>query len=127
AAWTGGQQVDWPALHPGDRPARVALPGYPFDGDRVWLAAADAELAALGAGRDALAAGRDLLGGGRSAHAAERDDASDAGPSTPGARRDPEGLLLTRRWRPAPPVPRSAPPSLTAVLAAPGTEALAAR
>ncbi|MEU5226815.1 amino acid adenylation domain-containing protein, partial [Streptomyces toyocaensis] len=53
-AWTAGQQVDWPALHPGGRPARVALPGYPFDGDRVWLAAADAELAALGAGRDAL-------------------------------------------------------------------------
>ncbi|XKK62165.1 KR domain-containing protein [Streptomyces sp. ARC32] len=28
-AWTGGQQVDWPALHPGGRPARVALPGTP--------------------------------------------------------------------------------------------------
>ncbi|MGP4089842.1 amino acid adenylation domain-containing protein, partial [Streptomyces sp. KR55] len=118
-AWTGGQQVDWPALHPGGRPARVALPGYPFDGDRVWLAAADAELAALGAGRDAL-------GGGRSAHGADHD-ASDASHSAPGARRDPEGLLLTRQWRPAPPVPRSAPPALTAVLAAPGTEALAAR
>ncbi|MFG2630368.1 amino acid adenylation domain-containing protein [Streptomyces sp. NPDC048473] len=125
-AWTGGQQVDWPALHPGGRPARVALPGYPFDGDRVWLAAADAELAALGAGRDALGAGRDALDGGRSAHGADHD-ASDASHNALGARRDPEGLLLTRQWRPAPPVPRSAPPALTAVLAAPGTEALAAR
>ncbi|MGY1495106.1 amino acid adenylation domain-containing protein [Streptomyces sp. QTS52] len=118
-AWTGGQQVDWPALHPGGRPARVALPGYPFDGDRVWLAAADAELAALGARRDAL-------GGGRSAHGADHE-VSDASHSAPGARRDPEGLLLTRQWRPAPPVSRSAPPALTAVLAAPGSEALAAR
>ncbi|MEU5796214.1 amino acid adenylation domain-containing protein [Streptomyces sp. NPDC047813] len=125
-AWTGGQQVDWPALHPGGRPARVALPGYPFDGDRVWLAAADAELAALGAGRDAL-------GGGRSAHGAGHDasgaghSASGAGHNALGAGRDPEGLLLTRQWLPAPPVPRTAPPALTAVLAAPGTEALAAR
>ncbi|MGW0948892.1 amino acid adenylation domain-containing protein [Streptomyces sp. NPDC002623] len=146
-AWTGGQQVDWPALHPGGRPARVALPGYPFDGDRVWLAAADAELAALGAGRNVLGAGRDALGGGHDGLGAGRDalgggrdalgggpsaqgadqDASDASHSGPGARRDPEGLLLTRQWRPAPPVPRSAPPALTAVLAAPGTEALAAR
>ncbi|WP_328877591.1 non-ribosomal peptide synthetase [Streptomyces sp. NBC_00299] len=118
-AWTGGQQVDWSALHPGGSRARVALPGYPFDGDRVWLAAADAELAALGAGRAAPA-------GGRSAGRADQD-ASDAGHSASGARRDPEGLLLTRQWRPAPPVPRSAPPTLTAVLAAPGTEALAAR
>ncbi|MBQ1098895.1 amino acid adenylation domain-containing protein, partial [Streptomyces sp. b94] len=139
-AWTGGRPVDWPALHPGGRPARVALPGYPFDGDRVWLAAADAELAALGAGRDARGAGRDALGGrrdargagrdalggGRSAHGAEHD-ASEAGHSVRGARRDPEGLLLTRQWRAAPPVPRSAPPALTAVLVAPGTEALAAR
>ncbi|MFJ8189256.1 amino acid adenylation domain-containing protein [Streptomyces sp. NPDC096094] len=153
-AWTGGQQVDWPALHPGGRPARVALPGYPFDGDRVWLAAADAELTALGAGRDARGAGRDAHGAGRDAHGADVDahgggrgghgadlDAHRGGRSAQGAdhgapdashgargdRRDPEGLLLTRQWRPAPPGPRSAPPALTAVLAAPGTEALAAR
>ncbi|MFG2267366.1 amino acid adenylation domain-containing protein [Streptomyces sp. NPDC048720] len=118
-AWTGGQRVDWAALHPAGRPARVALPGYPFDGDRVWLAAADAELAALGAGRD-------TPGDGRSAPGADHD-ASDAGHSAPGARQASEGLLLTKQWRPAPPVPRSAPPALTAVLAAPGTEALAAR
>ncbi|WP_412080952.1 amino acid adenylation domain-containing protein [Streptomyces sp. MCL20-2] len=48
-AWTAGRQVDWAALHHGARPARVALPGYPFGGGRVWLAAADAELAALDA------------------------------------------------------------------------------
>ncbi|KJK56411.1 hybrid non-ribosomal peptide synthetase/type I polyketide synthase, partial [Saccharothrix sp. ST-888] len=51
AAWTTGRQVDWSALHNGVRPGRVALPGYPFDGERVWLAAADAELAALDADR----------------------------------------------------------------------------
>ncbi|MFJ8472832.1 amino acid adenylation domain-containing protein [Kitasatospora sp. NPDC094011] len=53
AAWTAGRTVDWSALHHGVRPGRVALPGYPFDGDRVWLAAADAELAALAQGRPA--------------------------------------------------------------------------
>ncbi|WP_316524147.1 non-ribosomal peptide synthetase [Kitasatospora brasiliensis] len=47
AAWTTGRKVDWSALHPGTRPGRVALPGYPFDGERIWLAAAEAELAAL--------------------------------------------------------------------------------
>ncbi|MFJ9773636.1 amino acid adenylation domain-containing protein [Kitasatospora sp. NPDC101157] len=51
AAWTGGRRVDWSALHRGARPGRVALPGYPFEGGRVWLAAADAELAALDADR----------------------------------------------------------------------------
>ncbi|MEZ3179524.1 amino acid adenylation domain-containing protein [Streptomyces pimonensis] len=118
-AWTGGQQVDWPALHAGGRPTRVALPGYPFDGDRVWLAAADAELAALGAGRDASGAGH---GASRAGHSTRT-----AGHSALDAGRDPEGLLLTRQWLPAPPAPHTAPPALTAVLAAPGTEALAAR
>ncbi|MFF0854551.1 amino acid adenylation domain-containing protein [Streptomyces sp. NPDC003280] len=91
AAWTRGESVDWTALHPAGSPGRVALPGYPFDGDRVWLAAADAELAAL--------TGRPADG----------------------------GMLLTRRWTPAPPASRTARPALTAVLAAPGTETLAAR
>ncbi|MDN0200043.1 amino acid adenylation domain-containing protein [Streptomyces sp. S.PNR 29] len=45
AAWCSGQRVDWSALHPAGRPARVPLPGYPFLGERVWLAAADEELA----------------------------------------------------------------------------------
>ncbi|MDX3229221.1 amino acid adenylation domain-containing protein [Streptomyces sp. ME19-01-6] len=48
-AWTAGRRVDWAALHGGARPGRVPLPGYPFGGERVWLAAADAELAALDA------------------------------------------------------------------------------
>ncbi|MFE3636183.1 amino acid adenylation domain-containing protein [Streptomyces sp. NPDC059168] len=91
AAWTQGQHTDWTDLHRAGTPGRVALPGYPFGGDRVWLAAADAELAALtGAPADG-------------------------------------GVLLTRGWTPAPPVARRAQPGLTAVLAAPGTEALAAR
>ncbi|MGY1495190.1 SDR family NAD(P)-dependent oxidoreductase [Streptomyces sp. QTS52] len=91
AAWTSGRPVDWAALHPTGRPRRVALPGYPFGGDRIRLAAADAELAALGTGGTT------------------------------------EGLLLTRHWVPADPVVRTAPPARTAVLAAPGTEDLAAR
>ncbi|WP_435103801.1 amino acid adenylation domain-containing protein [Arhodomonas sp. AD133] len=46
-AWTSGQSVDWAALHPWGRPDRVSLPGYPFLGERIWIAAADAELDAL--------------------------------------------------------------------------------
>ncbi|MEU5227557.1 type I polyketide synthase, partial [Streptomyces toyocaensis] len=65
-------------------------------------------------------------GGGRSAQGAGHD-ATGAGHDAPGGGEEPEGLLLTRQWIPAPPVPRTAPPALTAVLAAPGTEALAAR
>nr|WP_265537809.1 non-ribosomal peptide synthetase/type I polyketide synthase [Streptomyces sp. NEAU-H33] len=91
AAWTTGRQVDWSALHNRVRPARVALPGYPFDGERVWLAAADAELAALDADRG------------------------------------PRGVLLTKQWATAEPAGRAALPGRTAVLTAPGTEALAAR
>ncbi|MGP3976832.1 amino acid adenylation domain-containing protein [Streptomyces sp. 8N114] len=89
-AWTSGRQVDWSALHHGSRPGRVPLPGYPFGGERVWLAAADAELAVL----EAVPAG---------------------------------GSLLTRHWVPAEPAARLALPGRTAVLAAPGTEALAER
>lgn len=90
-AWTSGRQVDWSALHPGGRPARVALPGYPFGGDRIRLAAADAELA------------------------------------TPAVGGAVEGLLLTRHRVPAEPVGHGVPPGRTAILAAPGTEATAAR
>ncbi|MFJ7205988.1 amino acid adenylation domain-containing protein [Streptomyces sp. NPDC098789] len=90
-AWTAGRQVDFAVLHPAGRPARTALPGYPFGGDRVRLAAADAQLAALN----------------RAAA--------------------PAGELLTRHWVPAGAVVRGALPARTAVLAAPGTEALAAR
>ncbi|MER6142061.1 amino acid adenylation domain-containing protein [Streptomyces sparsogenes] len=91
AAWTQGRPVDWPALHPAGRPRRVALPGYPFDGDRIRLAAVEAELAV-----------------------------PDPDPAA-GAR------LLTRQWVPAEPAGHTEPPGRTAVLAAPGTEAPAAR
>ncbi|MER7794330.1 amino acid adenylation domain-containing protein, partial [Streptomyces sp. NPDC097640] len=97
AAWSSGRAVDWPALHGGSLPGRVALPGYPFGGERVRLAAADAELAALEPG--------------------EAGEAGEAG----------EGLLLTRHWVPAKPAERTALPGRTAVLTMPGTEALAAR
>ncbi|WSP77978.1 amino acid adenylation domain-containing protein [Streptomyces sp. NBC_01235] len=100
-AWTSGRQIDWSVLHGGVRPCRVPLPGYPFGGERVWLAAADAELAAL------------------EEHLAPKPAASAASAE--------EGLLLTTHWLPArlpAPAGLSGP---TAVLAAPGTEALAAR
>ncbi|WP_269084302.1 type I polyketide synthase, partial [Streptomyces sp. 150FB] len=100
-AWISGRQVDWSVLHGGVPPRRVPLPGYPFGGERVWLAAADAELAAL----DGYVAPAPAA----SAPLAE------------------EGLLLTTHWVPAPlpaPAGLSGP---TAVLAVPGTEALAAR
>ena len=45
-AWTAGRPVDWPALYPAGLPCRVALPGYPFAGDRIRHAAIDAELGA---------------------------------------------------------------------------------
>ncbi|MGW2048986.1 beta-ketoacyl synthase N-terminal-like domain-containing protein, partial [Streptomyces sp. NPDC001858] len=101
AAWTAGLRVDWAALHQGARPGRVALPGYPFGGERVWLAAADAELAALAAAP---------------AQAAART----GGPAV-------DGVLLTRDWVPAETTARLGLPGRTAVLAAPGAEALAAR
>ncbi|WP_308287941.1 non-ribosomal peptide synthetase/type I polyketide synthase [Streptomyces hilarionis] len=107
-AWTTGRRVDWSVLHDGQRPGRVSLPGYPFGGGRVWLAAADAELAAL----DAAPAG------------VASPPAVSAAPVsvTPGA----EERLLTRQWVPAAAAERLALPGRTAVLAVPGTEALAA-
>ncbi|MCF3118697.1 amino acid adenylation domain-containing protein [Streptomyces arenae] len=113
AAWTSGLRVDWSALHGGTRPCRVPLPGYPFGGERVWLAAADAELAALdGALAPAVTSG--------AAYAAV--DSVTAAPA-PFA----EGLLLATHWVPAQLPAQNVPFGPTAVLAAPGTEALAAR
>ena len=37
AAWTAGEDVDWPSLRSGDVPARVALPTYPFAKERYWV------------------------------------------------------------------------------------------
>ncbi|GEB48128.1 hypothetical protein SCA03_06790 [Streptomyces cacaoi] len=55
-AWTAGRRVDWAALYPAGRPRRVSLPGYPFEGDRIRLAVAEAELAAPAAGPGVQAA-----------------------------------------------------------------------
>ncbi|WP_329586161.1 amino acid adenylation domain-containing protein [Kitasatospora sp. NBC_01250] len=109
-AWTAGRSVDWSALHPGTRPRRVPLPGYPFEGDRVWLAAADAELAALRTVAPTTARPTSAV-------------PTPQGTGEPA----PQGLLLTRQWVPAPAAARTALPGCTAVLAVPGTEALAAR
>lgn len=46
-AWAAGEQVDWNGLHAHGRPARIALPSYPFARERHWVA-------------DALAAARPL-------------------------------------------------------------------
>ena len=38
ADWVSGGSVDWDAAWPGARPMPVALPGYPFERRRCWLA-----------------------------------------------------------------------------------------
>jgi phthiocerol/phenolphthiocerol synthesis type-I polyketide synthase E len=35
--WLAGQPVNWAGVHGGERPRRVALPGYPFDRQRYWI------------------------------------------------------------------------------------------
>ena len=36
-AWLSGVDVDWPGAFAGDRPARIALPTYPFERKRHWI------------------------------------------------------------------------------------------
>jgi acyl transferase domain-containing protein len=47
--WLAGVKVDWKGLHAPERRRRIPLPGYPFAGDRYWVAppAGSAALAAL--------------------------------------------------------------------------------
>ena len=35
--WVEGQSLNWPALHSGDEPHRIPLPGYPFERKRCWI------------------------------------------------------------------------------------------
>ena len=35
--WLAGQSVHWAGVYDGERPARVALPGYPFERQRFWI------------------------------------------------------------------------------------------
>ncbi|MEX2631036.1 MAG: SDR family NAD(P)-dependent oxidoreductase [Tistlia sp.] len=42
AAWVKGLRIDWRRLYPGRRPARIALPTYPFARERHWLPPAEA-------------------------------------------------------------------------------------
>jgi acyl transferase domain-containing protein len=35
--WVSGVEVDWPALHAGEKRSRVRLPTYPLEGPRCWL------------------------------------------------------------------------------------------
>ncbi|GLE58656.1 putative polyketide synthase [Mycobacteroides chelonae] len=40
-AWEHGIDIDWSLISGGRRPARVELPGYPFERQRYWIAASD--------------------------------------------------------------------------------------
>lgn len=40
-AWEHGVDIDWNLLSSGPRPARVELPGYPFERQRYWIAQSD--------------------------------------------------------------------------------------
>lgn len=35
--WLAGAEIDWPALHQGERRRRVPLPPYPFERRRYWI------------------------------------------------------------------------------------------
>jgi acyl transferase domain-containing protein len=48
SAWAAGAAVDWDRRHGDDHPARVPLPGYPFQRKRYWLAQASAAPAPAG-------------------------------------------------------------------------------
>lgn len=40
-AWEHGVDIDWNLLSGGRRPARIELPGYPFERQRYWIAPSD--------------------------------------------------------------------------------------
>ena len=48
--WVAGCAPDWAAYHAGERRRRVALPTYPFQRQRYWLASAGATAADFGGG-----------------------------------------------------------------------------
>ena len=35
--WLAGQAINWAGVQRGERPSRVALPGYPFERQRYWI------------------------------------------------------------------------------------------
>jgi len=74
--WLAGVEIDWTAYHDGVARRRVALPGYPFEGRRFWLAGG-APLAA-GSGDRVSAAALDAV------------------------RLAPDDRLYALAWRPAP-------------------------
>ena len=41
--WLSGANVNWPAVHRPERPHRVHLPGYPFEGQRYWAELPESE------------------------------------------------------------------------------------
>lgn len=49
-AWLAGAEIDWESLHAADRPARLALPAYPFARERHWIPQAAEPLPAAAAG-----------------------------------------------------------------------------
>ncbi|CAD1792148.1 amino acid adenylation domain-containing protein [Xanthomonas euroxanthea] len=51
--WTNGVRIDWNAYHQDERRRRVGLPGYPFQRQRYWVAAAGTRIAAMAVTRGA--------------------------------------------------------------------------
>ena len=49
--WAAGVEVDWGAVHAGERPRRVPLPTYPFERRRYWIDPLPASAAAAPAPR----------------------------------------------------------------------------
>jgi phthiocerol/phenolphthiocerol synthesis type-I polyketide synthase E len=43
--WLAGQPINWAAVYGGERPSRVALPGYPFERQRYWIEGKEEEKA----------------------------------------------------------------------------------
>ncbi len=41
--WLAGASVDWFAVHQPMKPARIAMPTYPFEGQRYWIDGKDAQ------------------------------------------------------------------------------------
>ena len=50
--WLAGMEVDWTALHAGERRRRVLLPTYPFERQRYWVEASRVVTGVAGSGSD---------------------------------------------------------------------------
>lgn len=120
SAWSLGIAVHWQALHPGEPPARIHLPTYPFERKKFWgvrglTALYPQDLTATSARLTRQAPMRGTISGTRSVrrtqltmHGQAILDPKNALPGAPpidsvSARpQGPAGWLYEPRWRPAP-------------------------